>query len=225
MVSAGAVSCALRSPTGPVASSRAASPPHQPETHSYRQTNPTFCSTPQTSAHERTGAVGRMSNDPSLTMIRPARCSASGAPCRGHGFLRSHGPHDQKVNGEWLMSRYRRPEIGRIRNGALTTNQGPSQDLNEPEPHHCRRSRDGQQAPEARPAERTRRRAPGLMPLPRTNPNRPENSSEPEPCRNPRRMMLAAHKRNPTSGESKRTRASPQSSAMKLGSHERTRWV
>jgi hypothetical protein len=41
MVSAGAVSCALPSPTASIAATRAATHPNEPETHNYRQTNPT----------------------------------------------------------------------------------------------------------------------------------------------------------------------------------------
>jgi hypothetical protein len=44
------------------------------------------------------------------------------------------------------MSGYRRPKIGRIRNGALRTNQGPSQNLNEPEPAAIKGTRDARQA-------------------------------------------------------------------------------
>ena len=59
--------------------------------------------------------------NPSLTMARPAPVQRVRAPCRGHGFPRSHGPCERKVNSEWLMSGYPRPKIGRIGNGAFRT--------------------------------------------------------------------------------------------------------
>jgi hypothetical protein len=87
-------------------------------------------------------------------------------------------------------------KLGSIRNGALRTNQGPSQDLNEPEPAATKGTRDAQQAPSlAEPNERepcvesqrpeprhcrtNPRRAPGLTPLPRTNPSRASIQTNP----------------------------------------------
>jgi hypothetical protein len=78
-----------------------------------------------------------------------------------HGFPRSHGPRERKVNGEWLMSRYRRPRFGRTRNRALSTHQGPSQSLNEA-------YRDCQTNPSLTIAERTRRAQQAFNPV-RTN--------------------------------------------------------
>jgi hypothetical protein len=57
--------------------------------------------------------------NPSLIMARPAPVQRVRAPCRGDGFLRSHGPHERKINGEWLMSDYRRPKIGRSQTRCL----------------------------------------------------------------------------------------------------------
>ena len=131
------------------------------------------------------------------------------APCRGHGFLRSHGPREQKVDGEWLMSRYRRPKVGRIRDGALPTNQGPSQHPNGPEPAAAERTRDAQQAPEARPAERTpasSHERPQASPLP-NEPDVPHQSPhEPLPPNksDTRRRLVSRRTTNPTSRTSPR---------------------
>src|SRR5262245_7851378 len=66
-----------------------------------------------TGAHERThGRRHPNEPEPHRGTARPRQRARP--RCRGHGFLRSHGPHEQKVNGEWLMSRYRRPKIGGI---------------------------------------------------------------------------------------------------------------
>jgi hypothetical protein len=104
----------------------------------------------------------RPSNSSARTNSPSPRTRTSyGPPCRGHGFPRSHGPRERKVDGQWLMNRYRRPQTGRIGNGALRTNQGPAQNLNEPEPAATKATRDARQAlnPCPRPnspSERTR---------------------------------------------------------------------
>ncbi len=184
MVSAGAVSCALPSPIGPVAGSRAAPHPNQPElskiaerTQDAQQASAPGCASEPTAARSK------------RTLSHTARpVQRVALPWRGHGFLRSHGPREQKVNGEWLTSRYRRPKIGRIRNGALRTNQGPSQNLNEPElTEIAKRTR------ETAAAERTRRGQQAFKPV---------RANEPEPW--------VHSERTQGSGESERTQASPK---------------
>jgi hypothetical protein len=88
----------------------------------------------------------RPRNDPNepKPCVEPKRTRAE---CRTPGAGRpaaatdSQGPMDHangRLTCKWLMSRYRRPKIGRIRNGASRMSQGPAHDPNEPEPHCCR---------------------------------------------------------------------------------------
>jgi hypothetical protein len=109
---------------------------------------------------------------------------------------RAQNPNEPEPHTARPVQRFGAP----CRNGALSTNQGPSQNLNGPEPAATKGTRDAQQAlrlepvrtdePTAARAERTRavrtlRTNPGLWRI-RTNPSRAEA---------PREMKPAAHER------------------------------
>ena len=142
--------------------------PNEPETR---------CSRTKTRA-----AVETKRTRASARPVQPAR-----APRRGHGFPRSHGPHEQRVNGEWLMNRYRRPKTGGIRNGALRTKQGRSRNPNEPEPAATEGTRERAAGLQNRAHDRTRHPNDPEPRHRRTNPASRTRPHEPLPPTNPTR--------------------------------------
>jgi hypothetical protein len=89
MVSAGAVSCALPSQVVPVAGSRAAPTPNEPESHQDRQTNPRRAAGLQIGAHERTRTVLRIQTNLSLAIAKRTRRPAADLMARGHERTRA----------------------------------------------------------------------------------------------------------------------------------------
>jgi hypothetical protein len=155
MVSAGAVSCARRSPIGtgspeavphrvdsnpsltmpnePGACSRPSDPCARTNPNRARKPNETRACRDQRNPRRAAGAPSlaepnepepRRTDEPTVARSKRTRPRTARprprvrAPCRRHGLPRSHGPREQKVNGEWLTRGYRPPEIGSIRDGA-----------------------------------------------------------------------------------------------------------
>jgi hypothetical protein len=208
MVSAEAVSCALSSRSGPC---RTAS--RRTRALKDRRTNPRRAAALQTGTRERT--YGRaIRTNPSLTPLpnepdtgcsrtktraavetKRTRASARpvqrvGAPCRGHGFPRSHGPREQKVNGELLMSHYRRPKTGRIRKGGLRANQGRSRTRTNPS-----LPRPKEPETRSRPANQCGRTNPSSQ----GSPNEPETRGRQPSLAEPDQPELHHCRTNPTS--------------------------
>jgi hypothetical protein len=90
---------ALRQPNEPEPCASRTNPSRAPAERSRRE--------PKPARKPNDPGAATNPNEPEPHTPRGAACQVS---CRGDGFPGSHGPRERKVNGEWLMSGYRRPK-------------------------------------------------------------------------------------------------------------------